>query len=150
MTWWQQRRWRVGFALCASFLSGCGAGRSFLGPQDQVAAPAAPPVVRAARTPARPVTPVVPAPVVSIAGMSEADVLRAMGEPQARSERNGRKIWTYQGAACRVEVTFFRDVTRNTYAALAHKVVQASGTTDGPCLRNGLRNDLREARRAAR
>lgn len=74
--------------------------------------------------------PVVPAPVISIAGLNEDEVRKVMGEPSERTERDGRKIWNYRGVGCRVEVTFFRDVTRGTYAALAHRIVR-TGVADG-------------------
>lgn len=117
-----------------------------LPPVARAAPPARPPPVRAA-TP-RFVRPVMPAPVVSIAGLGEDDVRRVMGEPQEKLERDGRKVWTYRGAGCRVEVTFFRDVTSGDYAALAHKVVRTNAGNsvdegvDGAC--------VQDVRRAAR
>jgi hypothetical protein len=59
-----------------------------------------------------------------------------MGEPQQRHERGGRKIWTYAGAGCRVEVIFFRDVTKDAYAALSQKVVGADGAASETCARS--------------
>lgn len=106
---------------------------------------AALPVERAARASAKPPAvretrpapvPVVPAPMISVAGLSEAEVLSVMGEPQQRSERTGRKVWIYTGAGCRVEVSFFRDVTRGVYAALAQKVVSADGASGETCARS--------------
>jgi hypothetical protein len=95
-----------------------------------VSAPAAAGAV--GRTP----VPVVPAPVISIAGLTEAEILSVMGEPQQRAERSGRRIWTYTGADCRVEVTFFRDVTGGAYAALSQKVVAADGRPRETCERS--------------
>jgi hypothetical protein len=156
---------------CASVtltVSGCSLARSWLGedradaPSSQVVrdapvpAPAAeqpqlaerpfptlpPPKRRAAAAAPRLIRPLVPAPVVSIAGLGEADVRRVLGEPQERAEQDGRRVWTYRGAGCRVEVTFFRDVIRDTWSALAHKVIRAEGAEGAaPC--------TRELRRAA-
>ncbi len=91
---------------------------------------------RSAALAARKPRPVVPAPVVSVAGLSEAEVLSVMGEPHQRSARGGRRIWTYTGAGCRVEVTFFRDVTAGAYAALSQKVVGADGAAREACDRS--------------
>jgi hypothetical protein len=79
--------------------------------------------------------PIVP-PVVSIAGMTEGEVRRTLGAPRAEIEKGPQKIWTYPGRGCSVEVIFFRDVTRNTYAALDHKTFAADGRTltQHPCL----------------
>lgn len=89
-----------------------------------------------------------PAPVVSIAGLKEDEVVRVMGEPAQRAEREGRRVWTYRGTGCRVEVTFFRDVTRGTYAALAHKVIRADG---GATADEGIAGAcIQDVRRAAR
>ena len=146
----------IGLTVAGVLVSGCGAmrGQETRGPQEPVleepsAAPAPEPVQapsvrtlperrppRAARPAPRPAKPVVPAPVVSLAGLSEDDVRRIMGEPQSRTERSGRRIWTYRGVGCHVEVTFFRDVTRGAYAALSHRVVQANGAADDVCLRD--------------
>ncbi|MGE4062111.1 MAG: hypothetical protein AB7E79_01980 [Rhodospirillaceae bacterium] len=141
-------------------VSGCSSSqlRAFFGPPDdespdagiEVArTPSASPAravasVRPAQPFAKPVQkraraaqPIVPAPVVSVAGLDEAEVRGVLGEPTERMERSGRRIWLYRGAGCRVEVTFFRDVTRGKYAALAHKVVRTapgvSDKADIPC-----------------
>jgi hypothetical protein len=96
---------------------------------------------------ARAVRPVVPAPVISVAGLGEDEVIGVMGEPHQRADLDGRKVWTYRGAGCRVEVTFFRDVTRGVYSALAHKVVRtdtgAAVDPGTPCVR-GVRSAARE------
>jgi hypothetical protein len=81
--------------------------------------------------------------MVSIAGLGEDEVRRVMGEPQESSERDGRKTWIYRGAGCRVEVTFFRDVTRGTYSALAHKVVRTDGADTGRACVRGVRSAAR-------
>lgn len=141
------------------FVSGCSSSlRSVFGPPDDEITrsrverpgvspgPAAP--TRTARSITKPqaplMRPLIPVPIVSIAGLREDDVRRVMGEPQETSDRDGRKIWIYRGAGCRVEVTFFRDVTRDTYAALAHKVVRTDGGEEigAACLR-GVRSAAR-------
>ncbi len=139
-------------------VSGCSSGslRSFFGPPDdemvsEVDVARTPPAAampeRAARSVAKPAAPpmrpVVPTPMASIAGLGEDEVQRVMGEPQERSERDGRKTWIYRGAGCRVEVTFFRDVTRGTYSALAHKVVRTDGADTGRACVRGVRSAAR-------
>ncbi|MGE3332423.1 MAG: hypothetical protein AB7I36_02180 [Rhodospirillaceae bacterium] len=83
-----------------------------------------------------------PAPMISVAGLSEDEVVRVMGAPQRRNERGGRKTWTYAGADCRVEINFFRDVTRDAYTALSQKIVSATGAPRATCER-GVRSAAR-------
>lgn len=82
--------------------------------------------------------PLVPSSIVTVAGMTEAAVRGALGSPQEEAQRGSQKIWIYRGNGCSVEVSFFLDVTRNTYAALDHKTRGADGRTamSGPCLQS--------------
>lgn len=82
-----------------------------------------------------PPRPIVP-PVLSIAGMSEDDVRRALGAPVNEIGQGAQKVWRYAGQGCRVDVIFFRDVRTSAYAALAYKVFGADGVTAfrEPCL----------------
>lgn len=171
---WRLLVWSVG---ATTFLAACSSNslRSFFGPPDDevaddrrtadetdVAVVPPPARVRAPgqteRVPSpattehnspspRAARPVVPAPVVSLAGLGEEEVLRALGQPQRRTETDGRKTWVYRGAGCRVEITFFRDAMRGVYSALAHKVVRtdtgAAVDSGTPCVR-GPRSAARD------
>jgi len=82
--------------------------------------------------------PFVPSSIVTVAGMTEAGVRGALGTPHEAAQKGSQKIWIYRGNGCSVEVSFFLDVTRNTYAALDHKTRGADGRTamPGPCLQS--------------
>lgn len=81
--------------------------------------------------------PLVPASIVTVAGMTEAGVRGALGSPHEEAQKGSQKVWIYRGNRCSVEVSFFLDVTRNTYAALDHKTRGADGTAmSGPCLQS--------------
>ena len=97
--------------------------------------PAAPP----SPGPSASARPLVPSSIVTVAGMTEADVRGALGSPHQEAQKGSQKIWIYRGNSCSVEVSFFLDVTRNTYAALDHKTRGADGATamSGPCLQSG-------------
>ena len=109
--------------------------RLALPPPSKRASPGGRNTVALRKDPPTVMRPIVPAPVQSIAGLSEDDVLNILGEPQERSESPGRRVWIYAGAGCTVEVTFFRDVTRNAYAALSQKSIRADGAGSGSCKR---------------
>lgn len=81
--------------------------------------------------------PILPPSVASLTGMSEAAVRKALGAPSAETEKGSQKVWRYAGNGCSLEVAFFLDVTRNTYAVLDHKVFAADGRTvsSSACLR---------------
>lgn len=98
--------------------------------------PVTPPTPRVEREPPPPAEfPILPASFVSAAGMSEARVRAVLGAPTAVSDRGAQKVWRYVGTGCAVEVVFFRDVTRNTYAALDHKTLVGGVVSTTPCLR---------------
>ena len=103
----------------------------------KVQAPLMPPAPSLAGPPASE-RPLVPSSIVTVAGMTEAGVRGALGSPQEEAQRGSQKIWIYRGNGCSVEVSFFLDVTRNTYAALDHKTRGADGRTamPGPCLQS--------------
>lgn len=81
-------------------------------------------------------TPIVPETVMSLAGMTVQDVRRALGDPDAQTDKGAQRVWTYAGAGCSVEVIFFLDVTRSIYAALDHKTLGPYGraVSTEPCL----------------
>jgi hypothetical protein len=83
-------------------------------------------------------SPIVPASVTSLAGLAEGDVRRLLGAPRSQTDKGSQKIWTYAGEGCSVEVIFFLDVTRGTYAALDHKTLDADGRTpsEASCLQS--------------
>lgn len=101
------------------------------------------PTPRAPREASPAAVPIIPPLLASIAGMSEAGVRQALGPPTTALERGAQKIWRYAGDGCSVEVIFFLDVTRNTYAALAHKTLNGDGrsASSAPCLRSGRAPD---------
>jgi hypothetical protein len=68
--------------------------------------------------------------------MSEARLREVLGMPTAATESGAQKVWRYAGNGCSVEVIFFRDVTRNTYAALEQRTLTRDRTiSSSPCLR---------------
>jgi hypothetical protein len=70
--------------------------------------------------------------------MTEEGVRRLLGDPRAQIDKGSQKVWSYAGANCSVEVIFFLDVTRGSYAALDHKTLAADGRTPSalPCLQS--------------
>lgn len=81
--------------------------------------------------------PILPPSLASVAGMSEARLREELGAPTTATERGAQKIWRYAGNGCSVEVIFFRDVTRNTYAALQQRTFGSDNTVStAPCLRS--------------
>lgn len=84
--------------------------------------------------------PILPASIVSVAGMTEAGVRGALGPPQEEVNKGSQKVWTYRGDGCSIQVSFFLDVTSNSYAALAHKTFDADGRTVsvGSCLQSAV------------
>ncbi len=72
----------------------------------------------------------------SVAGMSEARLRQTLGEPSSATQKGAQKIWRYVGNGCSVEIVFFLDVTRNTYAALDYRTLERDGSVSArPCLR---------------
>jgi hypothetical protein len=108
---------------------------------DTPAAPTAPPAsepeppVPAEKTVAVEV-PILTPKLSSVTGMSEASLRQALGAPSSATQTGTQKIWRYAGNGCSVEILLFRDVTRNTYAALDHRTLTRDGRPSSrPCLR---------------
>ncbi|MGE3333145.1 MAG: hypothetical protein AB7I36_05840 [Rhodospirillaceae bacterium] len=122
----------------------------------KVTPPPAPPRARPAEADApagsdAPVQAAPPAPVEvailspslkSVAGMSEARLRQTLGEPSSATQKGAQKIWRYVGNSCSVEIVFFLDVTRNTYAALDQRTLARDGSVSArPCLRDAPPTD---------
>jgi hypothetical protein len=112
-------------------------------PQAQTQAPAPPPLIfPPPRNPAPrvdPVDPTVPEPPIPpgestpivIVGLSQGDVLKTLGEPAQRTERNPGQSWVWRTDGCSLEVLFLLDVVRNDLYAIDRKVNGTDGTPMG-------------------
>lgn len=132
----------ISLAVCISACAGKQPER-VSPPAVVIPAPEPPPAVVAKPPPPKPAppkpvakappvqTPPPNSPVISqvigqVIGMSQDDLLGALGEPAERIDQGPGQAWIYKGATCTVEVLFFLDVTRNGYYALDRKVSPAS------------------------
>ena len=65
---------------------------------------------------------------MTIVGLSSTDMVRTLGEPTQRVERNPGEVWTYRTPGCAVEILFLLDVVRNALFAVDSKIAGTDGT----------------------
>ena len=108
-------------------------------PPPQPAAIELPPLPRAKpETHAHPnPPPPAPGPDLVLVGLSQAEIVAALGEPTLRSEEGSGQSWSYHGPHCKVDLTFFYDVSRSDFYALDRQVDGTDGSEKAAqrCLR---------------
>lgn len=67
-------------------------------------------------------------PDIVLVGASQAEIQSALGEPTDRVEQGAGQSWTYRGPHCKVDLTFFFDVSRNDFYALDSHIEGTDGS----------------------
>jgi hypothetical protein len=72
--------------------------------------------------------PVAQGPDIILVGASQAEIQSVLGEPSDRVEQGAGQSWTYRASHCKVDLTFFFDVSRNDFYALDRHIEGTDGS----------------------
>jgi hypothetical protein len=67
---------------------------------------------------------------IRVVGLSQDAVRGLLGPPTAQFTQGPAQTWTYEGAGCRVEISFYYDVTRNGFFALSQRRPEGGDGSD--------------------
>ena len=81
--------------------------------------------------------PTAPAPDIVLVGLSQAEIIAAIGEPISRTDQGSGQSWSYHGPHCSVDLTLFYDVSRSDFYALDRHIDGTDGSEKAAqkCLR---------------
>lgn len=130
---------RVGAIVVMALLAAGCAHKPPPAPPPAQAKPDLPPLPRAKpEAHAHPVPPAAPpGPDIVLVGLSQSEIQSVLGDPADRVEQGAGQSWTYRAPHCKVELTFFFDVSRNDFYALDRHVEGTDGSEKAAqrCLR---------------
>lgn len=77
-----------------------------------------------------------PAPPPRLAGIDQDEARRLFGPPAFVTERPPAVIWSYDGPACRLDLTFYMDIAGQRFRSLFHeaRATTATGPSGDACV----------------